>query len=169
MAEKRASDLSLFESFRCFVLAVKTLSDILSAFRFRRIQPRMRKTHFISLPGQVPLFSLLLLIVSQKPVAAAIRYVNRQAAGTNSGESWTNAFTEVRSALLASSDRDEIWIASGTYYPDYNTFTKQHTGDRGMRFRLNPGVAMYGGFAGGETSRGHRDWIANPVIFSGDI
>ena len=129
----------------------------------------MRKTHFISLPGQVPLFSLLLLIVSQKPVAAAIRYVNRQAAGTNSGESWTNAFTEVRSALLASSDRDEIWIASGTYYPDYNTFTKQHTGDRGMRFRLNPGVAMYGGFAGGETSRGHRDWIANPVIFSGDI
>src|SRR5690606_26025359 len=62
---------------------------------------------------------------------------------------------------------DEIWVAEGTYRPDAGA--GETAGDRAATFQLASGVEVYGGFAGGETDRDQRDWVANPTILSGDI
>lgn len=67
----------------------------------------------------------------------------------------------------------EIWIAAGTYRPDYDPIACVHTGDREATFQLANGVAVYGGFAGNEDpatyTLGDRDFVANETILSGDL
>lgn len=58
---------------------------------------------------------------------------------------------------------DEIWVKAGTYYPTTNP------SDRNASFVLRDGVSLYGGFAGTETERSQRHWVAHPTILSGDI
>ena len=71
-------------------------------------------------------------------------------------------FNGLQSALSASLYGDEIWIAAGTYFPTAGT-------DRTISFNLKNGVAMYGGFAGTETSQSQRDFETNVTTLSGDI
>lgn len=94
--------------------------------------------------------------------AAEIYRVDRLAAGANNGATWTDAFTDLQAALSAAQSGDEIWVAAGTYRPTGE-------GDRAVSFELRDGVAMFGGFAGGETARDARDFEANPTILSGDL
>lgn len=78
------------------------------------------------------------------------------------GADWDVAFTSVQDGInLAETlgDGCEVWVAGGTYYiwdtgPDDSV-------------TLRSGVSLYGGFAGTETTRGQRDWAANPTVLDG--
>jgi hypothetical protein len=95
-----------------------------------------------------------------------IIYVKKNAVGTNTGTSWTNAYTNLQSALNAAVSGDQIWVAAGVYIPSVQT----SPGDpRSVTFKLKQGVAMFGGFAGNEVLRSDRDWLANLSILSGDL
>ncbi len=88
-------------------------------------------------------------------------YVNAAATGgANNGGNWANAYTNLQSALGASSCT-EVWVKSGTYKPA--------TADRSATFQLKNGVALYGGFAGTETTRDQRNPTVNVTILSGDL
>jgi subtilisin family serine protease len=92
-----------------------------------------------------------------------ILLVDADATGLNRGTSWTDAFTDLQSALNSSCPNiTEIWVAAGTYYPTAGT-------DRNISFIMKNGVIIYGGFSGTETLLSERDWVANPTILSGDI
>lgn len=108
----------------------------------------------------------LFAVVSPVQAAGAIWYVNDDAAGLNNGTSWANAYTDLQSALSAAAPGDQIWVAAGVYRPSLAT----DAGDsRSVTFALQSGVALYGGFAGTETSLAQRDWVANVTTLSGDI
>jgi len=103
-----------------------------------------------------------------EPVSATagkIFYVNAgNAAGPWDGKSWATAFKKVQEGLdaAAAAGGGEVWVTAGTYKPTDST-------DRTIFFLLKPGVALYGGFKGTETSLSQRDWQANVTILSGDI
>ncbi len=82
---------------------------------------------------------------------------NNSADGT-----WAGAYADLQDALAMAYTGDEIWVAAGTYTPT-------DTGDQTISFEIVEGVEIYGGFVGGETSRDHRDWLANETTLSGDL
>ena len=101
---------------------------------------------------------------------ASIIYVDRDAEGENNGTSWTNAYTDLQSALAAGGASDQIWVAEGTYVPTNGTNLPEDIDNpRDVSFVINNGVDVYGGFVGGETSLDQRDWQLNETILSGNI
>ncbi len=106
-----------------------------------------------------------------QPVAAqnraSIWYVDDDAGAGGAGGSWADAFQNVQQALNAAGVGDQIWVAAGVYYPDEGP--AQMDDDRTESFLLKDDVALYGGFAGTESSLDDRDWIANTTVLSGDI
>jgi len=98
--------------------------------------------------------------------AGGVMYVDQDAAGLQTGASWTNALTTLQDPLQVS-EACEIWVAEGVYYPDVGG--SQTDNDRNATFELKSGVALYGGFAGTETARNQRNWAANVTVLSGDI
>ena len=88
-----------------------------------------------------------------------ILYVKPSEDGTCA--SWADA-CELQTALNTAEEGDQIWAAAGTYKPTSGT-------DRTATFLLESGVAIYGGFAGTESSLTERDWEANLTTLSGDI
>ena len=87
-------------------------------------------------------------------------YVNPDATGNNDGTSWENAFTDLQDALSTAPMGDQIWVATGTYFPG--------TADSST-FHLSYDLELYGGFAGTESSIDDRDIENNPTILSGDL
>jgi len=91
-----------------------------------------------------------------------VLFVDAGAGGANDGSSWIDAFRSLQVALAASVSGDDIWVAAGIYLPTAGA-------DRTISFVLKNGVALYGGFAGTETSLEQRDWTVNVAILSGNI
>ena len=104
---------------------------------------------------------ILLGIPSILPAQSRI-YVNHAAIGTNTGENWYNAFSNLQTALSTAQAGDEIWVSKGTYKPTSDT-------DRTISFEPKSGVKLYGGFEGNETLFDQRDWKTHVTILSGDI
>jgi predicted outer membrane repeat protein len=90
-------------------------------------------------------------------------YVDSRAAIAGAtGVSWGKAYPDLQLILPGCGLDCEIWVAEGTYKPS-------NSGDTSQGFHLLTGVSIYGGFAGTETSRTQRDWLAHPTILSGDL
>ena len=94
------------------------------------------------------------LALAQDPI-----HVTPTGAGSGNGSNWANA-TVLTNALTIANPGSQIWVAAGVYTPG---LTISDT------FTLPPGVAVYGGFAGGETMLSQRSYTANVTILSGDI
>lgn len=69
------------------------------------------------------------------------------------GGDWDHAYRTVAAGLTAAASGGEVWVARGTYVE---------------RITLKSGVALYGGFAGSETSRDERNFSTNVTILDGN-
>ena len=102
---------------------------------------------------------------------AARFYVDKNAtAGTNTGASWENAFTELQTAIKFACNGAEIWVAKGTYYPDEGSGITNN--NRNSKFSLRGNQTIIGGFMGSEPADYDitlRDFDNNKTILSGDI
>jgi len=123
-------------------------------------------------------------ICEDDPPMPIIIYVDQDPdiTGTRDGTSWATAHAELVEALNEVEDSAEpacfeIWVAEGTYLPDYDEDLMTHTGNRELSFWLMDNVGIYGGFdgysstnpSGGETERNQRLPASNPTILSGDL
>ncbi|MFQ5495294.1 MAG: S8 family serine peptidase, partial [Phycisphaerae bacterium] len=96
-------------------------------------------------------------------------FVDVSAMGAANGQSWADAFPDLQDALdftvAAGGTVRELWVAAGVYVPSRPTMAADN---RTRTFTLLDGVALYGGFAGGETSLDQRDVETNAAVLSGD-
>ncbi|MEJ5200631.1 MAG: choice-of-anchor Q domain-containing protein [Anaerolineales bacterium] len=100
------------------------------------------------------LLSLTLAFPRVQPARAAVRYYVNAATGSdsNNGLSWATAFATLQRALQMSVADDEIWVAKGVYYWNFNY-------SMNVNFRK-----FYGGFAGNETDVSQRDLLLNQTV-----
>lgn len=96
----------------------------------------------------------ILLLATALPGFAKTVYVAPGGNNGNDGLSWGAAKASVQAGLNAAVDGDEVWVAAGTYLE---------------RITLTAGVALYGGFAGTETTLGERDWNLNETTLNGSF
>lgn len=84
--------------------------------------------------------------------SSATVFVDGNATGTATGESWANAFTRIQDGIDAAAPGEDVWVAAGTY---------------GEAVTLTTGVAVYGGFAGGESHLSERNHSVNATTIDG--
>ena len=99
-------------------------------------------------------------------VSATNYFVKSDATGANNGMDWLNAFTSLQAALAIAISGDNIYVASGIYHPSET--------EKNISFVITPGIKLYGGFFGNETSfepgdLANRDFINNASVLSGDL
>ncbi len=98
---------------------------------------------------------------------AEVIYVDADATGQNNGTSWEDAYTDLQTGLdAANPPDDQLWVANGVYLPSVEV---GGAGPRYQSFQLRNGLALYGGFAGGEETLEERNPTLNPTVLSGDI
>ncbi|GHT81077.1 hypothetical protein FACS189467_4520 [Bacteroidia bacterium] len=131
-----------------------------------------------------------LTVIAPTPDINGIVYVTVTGDGNKDGSSWMDAYAGLADPLLvadqqrkgtfavASTDTiRQIWVAAGTYKPQYRAATTDGSGipttDRYRAFVLVPNVKIYGGFAGNESAINQRPTpplgAGGWSILSGDI
>lgn len=108
--------------------------------------------------------ALVSLLFVGAAVHAGVLHVKSSAPAGGDGLTWGTAMNDLQLALAAATPRSgvtEIWVAEGNYVPSPTDAT--------VSFVLRSGLALYGGFAGGETGVGQRDVEAHPTVLNGDI
>ena len=103
-------------------------------------------------------------------VIAGRLYVSAGAWGEGSG--WDNALGSLSGALNAASGCPgitEIWVKAGTYVPTGTPYNTTLLGVRHNAFYLLDNLAIYGGFAGNETTLSQRNPGLNQTILSGNL
>lgn len=93
--------------------------------------------------------------------AEALR-VGPGAIGAGTGATWTDAFTDLQSALAVAQSGDEIWIKAGVHKPTAGT-------SRSATFTIPSGVSLLGGFVGNENYAHERNFLIQLTTLSGDI
>ena len=96
-------------------------------------------------------------------VVPGIIYIDTNATGNNDGSSWSDAYSDLNLALAGLRGSEELWLTGGTYSLDPSSSATN------SRFTIAADdVSIYGGFAGGELTRGARDTALNETIITGD-
>ncbi|MES2767485.1 MAG: hypothetical protein V4642_16545 [Bacteroidota bacterium] len=94
-------------------------------------------------------------------VTAGRVYVKSSATGAIEGSTWTDAYTDLATAI-SRIDAGEVWVTAGTYKPTATT-------DRTLSFTAKNNVALLGGFAGNESAASARNATSNVTTLSGEI
>src|SRR5262245_41715999 len=76
-------------------------------------------------------------LASVASARAGVLFVKPSGNDASAGTSWTLAKRSITNGMVAASAGDQIWVAAGTYFE---------------RVTVKDGVALYGGFAGTETT-----------------
>lgn len=100
-----------------------------------------------------PLLVLLAVALQTAPCLAKTIYVKPTGSNYSNGLTWDTAKANVQAALSIAVLNDEIWVAAGSYTE---------------RITLRSGVAVYGGFLAGMTSRGERNPAVNVTTIDGN-
>ncbi len=107
-------------------------------------------------------------VVFTVPATATIYYVKKSVASPGDCLSWGTACMHLQDALAKNPPSgSQIWVAKGVYYPDEGT--GQTDNSVTSTFAIPSGVAVFGGFAGSESSLAQRDLLTNLTVLSGDI
>ncbi len=117
--------------------------------------------------------TILLLLLESIKGNAVVVFVNGSVTASGNGSSWAAGYKTLHEALVAQNANSaitEIWIKAGTYYPTALPITHSNGigGSREYAFALRRNLAIYGGFAGTETTVNQRV-PGNATILSGDI
>ena len=131
------------------------------------------------------IYLLMLSGVLCSSVALAQKFVTQDGAGNKDGSNWANAYdaSQLQAAINAADaetdpTQKQVWVAKGIYKPTESLSSTGFLTDgttsvtnRDKTFILKAGVAIYGGFAGGESVIGDRTDITttNETILSGDL
>lgn len=101
-------------------------------------------------------------IYAQALSAAALATLVGGRSCITTGTTWADAVPDLQCALLDAQPGDEIWVTQGRYTPTRGP-------NRAASFTVPAGVAIYGGFFGGEFMRNQRILTTQVTVLSGDI
>jgi len=87
-----------------------------------------------------------------------ITYVDINATGASTGESWTDAYTDLNAVVALASAGDTIFVAEGVY----------PTSSLGLEIVAND-LTLFGGFGGSGWTLATRDWRNHSSIIDGDV
>ncbi len=115
--------------------------------------------------GNIP-SSTITNVTVEEPAPADIIFVKASATGANNGTSWSNAYTDLQTAITAAVAGKQIWVAAGTYYP--SGLAGGDGSERDKAFTLKNNVAIYGGFDATDYIFANRNYDNNRTILNGN-